>query len=254
MAGAWMTGKGDMQKGTFYNFNDRFGANGLQIMRDLLQTDPSFWGIIGGAVGTDIGATIASLSGFTNALYSMMEGDPSKEAWPLKVDDWVAPLKTVSSYKYADRMVYALQFGKWLDSHGRPTSDVGKIDAVFRTLIGVTDQAVDDQYVMRLTKKDEKARYDRAFNEYESQRRLAELAASNGDNEQANDYNKRAFFALTSRGVPTELWPKVFARDAVMNKDTIEKNRESYYRQYVPTTRQDAAREADRKIQQMKDK
>lgn len=254
MVGAYLTGKGDMQKGTFYNFNDRFGANGYQILRDMMQTDVTFYKVILGAVGTDIGNTLASLSGFTNAMYSMATGDPAKEAWPLKIDDWNAPLKTVSSWKYGDRLRYALAFGKWLDSHGRPTSDVSKIDAIFRTLIGVTDQRVDDMYLRTLTKKDEKAAFDRAFNTFEEESRKAEQAASNGDKQQADDYNKRAFFALTSKNVPIELWAKALQRRAVMNRDLIEKNNESYYLQYVPTNRQDAALEAYKKIQQMKDK
>lgn len=240
--------------GNFYNFNNRFNPNGLQVLRDVVQTDPKFWKILLGAMGSTVANEVASLSGFVNAMYSMMEGDPAKEAWPLKVDDWIAPLKNITSWKDGERLMYAISFGKWLDTHGRPVSDVSKIDAVFRTITGLTDQRIDDMYLKTLTMKDRKALYDKALAEFEHESRLAEQAASNGDEQQANDYNKRAFFALTSRGVPIELWPKALARRATMNRDTIEKNNESYYRQYVPTNLQDKAREADRKIQQMKDK
>lgn len=240
--------------GNFYNFNNRFNPNGLQVLRDVVQTDPTFWKILLGAMGTTVANEVASLSGFTNAMYSMMEGDPAKEAWPLKIDDWVAPLKNITSWKDGERLMYALGFGKWLDTHGRPVSDVSKIDAIFRTVTGLTDQRIDDMYLKTLTMKDRKAVYDKALAEFEHESRLAEQAASAGDEQQANDYNKRAFFALTSRNVPIELWPKALSRRATMNKDTIDKNNESYYRQYVPTNLQDKAREADRKIQQMKDK
>lgn len=238
--------------GNFYNFNNRFNPNGLQVLRDVVQTDPTFWKILLGAMGTTVANEAASMSGFVNAMYSMMEGDPAKEAWPLKVDDWVAPLKNITSWKDGERLTYALAFGKWLDTHGRPVSDVSKIDAIFRTVTGLTDQRIDDMYLKTLTMKDRKAIYDKALSEFEHESRLAEQSAAAGDVEQANDYNKRAFFALTSRNVPVELWPKALARRATMNKDTIDKNNESYYRYNVPTNLQDKAREADRKIQQMK--
>lgn len=240
--------------GNFYNFNNRFNPNGLQVLRDVVQTDPTFWKILLGAMGTTVANEVASMSGFVNAMYSMMEGDPAKEAWPLKIDDWMAPLKNITSWKDGERLTYALAFGKWLDTHGRPVSDVSKIDAIFRTVTGLTDQRIDDMYLKTLTMKDRKAIYDKAFQEFEHESRLAEKAAADGDKEQANDYNKRAFFALTSRNVPVELWPKALSRRATMNRDTIDKNNESYYRQYVPTNLQDKAREADRKIQQMKAK
>lgn len=252
--GALITGKGDTQAGTYYNFNNRLGANGIQIVRDLLQTDPNFWKIVMGASGTSLGNALGNLSGFANAMYSMIEGNPAKEAWPLKEADWIKGAETAASFKYAERLAYALAYHKWRDSHGRPVEKITAADAVFRTLTGVNDVNADDIFLKSLTKKDEQEMIKKATFEYQEQRRLAEQAAANGDKEQADDYNKRAFFALTSRGVPKEAWAKILAQDATINKETIEKNNEGYYRNMVPTYRQDAAREADRAIQQMKTK
>lgn len=249
---AYLTGFGDPQKGTFYNFNNRFNPNGLQVLRDMLQTDASFWKILTGATGTTVGNELASLSGFTNAMYSMMEGDPAKEAWPLKHDDWLAVVKNASSMNDLDRLVFAISYGKWRDKHGVPVSDVSIPDAIFRTLTGLTDQNVDDMFLKTLTTKDRQALYNRAFKEFEEESRKAEQAAANGDKEQADDYNKRAFFALTSRNVPIELWGKAISRRAQMNRDKIEKNNEGYYLRYVPTNIQGKALEAYRKIQQKK--
>jgi hypothetical protein len=246
---AYLTGLGDPQKGTFYNFNNRFNPNGLQVLRDVIQTDPSFWKILTGAMGSTVANEIASLSGFTNAMYSMIEGNPGKEAWPLMLDDWMKPLDSVSSWRDGERLYYAIAFGKWLDKHGRPVSDVGKIDAVFRTLTGLTDQRIDDMYLKTLTVKDRTAIYNKAFQEFEEQSILAERAAVAGDKEQADDYNKRAFFALTSRNVPVELWDKALTRRANSARDMIDKNNEGYYLRYVPADKQQQALEAFRKAQ-----
>lgn len=242
-------GGGDMSKGTFYNFNNRFNPNGLQVLRDVVQTDPTFWKILLGAMGSTVANEIGSLSGFVNAMHSMIEGDPAKEAWPLKMDDWLAPLQNVSSWSDGKKLYYGLAYGKWLDRHGAQVSDVSKPDAVFRILSGLTDQRIDDMYLKELTMKDRKVIYDEADHEYQEQRRMAERAAMDGDKEQADDYNKRAIFALTSRNVPTELWAKIMAKDAQINTDTIKQLDERYYRKLVPTNKQDQSLDAYKKMQ-----
>jgi len=244
---SYAIGHGDLQKGTFYNFNSRFNPNGLQVIKDLMSEDPKFWKIVLGASGTTVGKEIASLRPFTNAIYSMIEGNPAKEAWPLMADDWIAPLSVANSWSDYRRLQYALAYGKWLDSHGRPTSDVSKVDAFFRTITGLTDQRIEDKRIKDTSLKERTALYDEGGNEYLEQRRLAEQAVMNNDNKQANDYNKRAFFALTSRNIPIEAWGKYLARDASMNRDTLTTTDERYFLQFVPTDKQEAYREAFRK-------
>lgn len=230
--------------GNFYNFNNRFNPNGLQVLRDVFQTDPTFWKILLGAMGTTVGNVLASFSGFTNAAYSMMEGDPTKEAWPLKLDDWLKPLDNINAWSDVKRLRYALAFGQWLDKHGQPQSDVGKVDAIFRTVTGLTDQRIDDEYLMNLTMKDRKADYDSAGNEFLAQARLADEAIRNGDPQQADDYMKRAYFALTSNHVPVEAWGKYIARQADMNRDKIDVTRERYYLRFVPQNMQQQSLDA----------
>lgn len=248
--GALITGHGDAAKGTFYNFS-RYGGNGYQIFNDLRSDEP-FWKILGGAAGTDIGNTLASLDGFTNAMYSMLAGKKGEEAYPLTYEDWTAPLETIASLKYGDRLIYALRYGIWKDTHGRNIQEIGKADAVFRTLFGVDDTAIHDMFLKTQTTKDEKARFQEGINAFLEKSGLAEQAAANNDPQQANEFNKQAFFEMNRRGLPIEVQAQAIKRRAEMYKDLIDKNNETYYRRNVPTDRQDAAREADRFIQQNK--
>lgn len=242
-SGWWRSGKLDMHQGTFYNYNNRYGANGYQLIRDLLEPSSTYWKVLLGASGTSLANTLGSLSPFTYALKSAYN-DEQDNPFRLTIDDWKEGLRNINSFRYAERLIYAIEFGKWLDRHGRPTEDVGKIDAIFRTLLGTNDQKLDDTYLMSQTKQSEKENYATAAQDYQHYRRLAEQEAANGNDSQATAYNKNAFFVLASRGVPPEEVAKIFQQDAQLNKNTLDKNVESYYLKLVPTYRQEAARKA----------
>lgn len=234
MVGAYITGKGDMQKGTFYDFNNRFGPNGYQVFRDLLEDSPSFWKILTGAVGSKVGDTLSRLSPFVNVMYSQMETDPNKHTFKLTLDDWLRVGGSVNSWNMGTRMAYAEAFGKWYDRNGRPVSDVGKLDALFRTLTGLKDVVEDDIYLRNKIRKEQKQNWDRAVNDFERYARLADDAASAGNKKQADEYNKNAFFMLESANVPMEYYGKAIQRRAYMNRNTLNKNLDSYYLELVP--------------------
>lgn len=249
-SGWWRTGKWDMKNGTFYNYNDRYGANGYQILRDILEPSPVLWKIMLGAGGSTLANNLASLSPFVYAMKSAYNDDVNNP-FKLTVSDWFDGLKNINSVRYADRLVYALEFGKWLDRHGRPTDDaqIGKVDAIFRTLLGTNDQRIDDNYLKGLISKEEKTDYSTAAQDYQHYRRLAEEAARNGDQQQAIAYNKNAMFVLHSHGVPPEEASKIFAQDANLNRGSIQMTNDSFYKKLVPTYRQPAA---DKAYQQSK--
>jgi hypothetical protein len=242
-SGWWRTGHLDAEKGTFYNYNNRYGANGLQIVRDLMEPSSTYWKILMGAGGSTLANNLASLSGMTNAVYSSYF-DTKDNPWPVMQSDWEALARNINSYRYAERMVFALEYGKWIDRHGNPIQDIGKTDAVFRTLLGTQDVKVDDMYLMHQSEQDRKELYSRAEREYNEQRRLAEQAAAQGDRDNADSYNKRASFAITSRGIPSDVAAGIFSRYATQNKDLIDKVRDSYYLKKVPVDKQKAAEEA----------
>lgn len=249
-SGWWRTGHMDMSKGTFYNFNNRYGANGYQVLRDLLEPSPVLWKVLLGASGSTLANNLASLSPFVYAWKSAY-ADDSASPFKLTVSDWFDGLKNINSIRYGDRLVYALEFGKWLDRHGRPADDqsIGKVDAIFRTLLGVNDQRIDDSYLKSLISKEEKTDYSVAAQEYQHYRRLAEESAKNGDQEQAIAYNRNANFVLQRHGVPPEEASKIFAQDANLNKGSIQITNDSFYKKLVPTYRQPAA---DKAYQQSK--
>lgn len=242
-SGWWRTGNLDMSKGTFYNYNNRYGANGYQLLRDLLEGSPTFWQVVLGASGSTLSNNLASLSPLVYA-WKAAFNDEQDNPFRLTTNDWFDGLRNVNSLRYADRLRYAIEFGKWLDRHGRPQDDVGKIDAIFRTLLGVNDVNLDDLYLMRQIQKDERDNYAKAQQDFQHYRRLQNEAIENGDFEQAVAYGKNAIFALHSRGVPAEEASKIFRSDRTLSTNMKQQVYDSFYHKLVPQYRQGGASEA----------
>lgn len=245
MAGAYAsgwarTGSWDMSKGTFYNYNNRYGVNGYQLLRDLLEPSPILWKIILGASGSTIANTMQSLSPFVYAMSSSYN-DEQNAPFAVTMQDWKELAENFNSVRYADRLWHALQFGKWVDRHGRNIQDIGQVDAVLRTLLGTNDQKVDDAYLKTLIKEHERQDYSQAEKEYQHYRRLAEQAAMNNDPDQAKIFNRNAVSILHWYGVPPEQASKIFAQDANLNKNTLDQTNWSFYKKLVPVDRIGAA-------------
>jgi len=244
MLGATITGGMDMSKGTFYDFNNRFGPGGYQILRDLLEADTPFWKILTGAVGSKIGDTLSRLSPFTQAMYSQLQSDPNKKVFKLTMDDWYQAPDVINSWKMGRRMIYAEAYGKWLDSHGRPVNDIGKIDAMFRTLSGLRDVVEDDMYLRNKINKERQQNYLRAINDFEHYAYLGQQDALNGNRDQAIKHMTNAFFQLESAMVPLEMQAKAIQRLATMNRGTLAKNLDRFYLSLIPTDKRQIYNEA----------
>jgi hypothetical protein len=235
LSGWWRTGKLDPINGTFYNFNDRYGVNGLQVFRDVLEPSSTFWKILLGAGGSTFANYLASGSGLVNATYSAFT-DSQDNPWPLMFADWKAGLRNINSFRYSERLAYALAFHEWLGRHGEIVQqNVGEIDAIFRTLFGTTDVKISDGHLMQVSIDEREQMYKTARNEYYEQKRLANEAALNNDYNQADDYNKRAMFAIHSRHVPSEVAAEIFAGERNLHKPTIDKILDNYYSHRIPT-------------------
>jgi len=252
--GAYITGKGDFQKGNWYNFNNKIGANGLGVLKDLFRGDETVWKVLGGASGSAVGNAIAATDGFMKSAYSMMVGAQGDEAFPMKLDDWIEMAKIASTAKLADRLYYAYQFHKWIDTHGQAIHDVSMADAVWMALTGLSHQQSDDRFLKGWDKHDEDANTTKGTQGYFYNKRLAEQAAANGDVEQANDFNRRAFRELTWYGVPKEKWGQIIAQGARDYRDLIDQGDEKYYRRFVAEPRKDVAGEAYKATKQIEDK
>jgi hypothetical protein len=234
LSGWFRTGHWDMSKGTFYNFNDRYGANGYQLLRDLYDNSNTFWGIVLGASGSVMYNNLKSATPFVYA-WTSAYNDEQDNPFKLTISDWKNGLDNINSFKAGDRLAYAVQFGKWLDRHGRPQQDIGTIDAIFRTLLGTTDQKIDDLYLLHKIQQERTENYKQASYDYMENMRLQAEAIKNNDIEQAKDYGRRANFVLQSRQVPPEEAAKIFAQTRSLLQNQQDLTYDSFYHKLVPS-------------------
>lgn len=251
-SGWWRTGEGDMSKGTFYNYNNRYGNSGYQMLRDLLENSKNFWDIVLGASGSTISSNFKSLSPFVHAWVSAYN-DEQDNPFKLTLNDWKEGLRNVSSFRNAERFTYAIAFGKWLDRHGRPQQDIGQIDTIFRTLLGVNDVNLDDLYLMRQNMENRKDNYKKASEEYMHYRTLMDEAIKNGDNDQATQYGRDASFILKRYDVPADEASKIFSGERNRSRNTQDKIYDDFYKKSVPVSQQPALNEAYRARTQSKE-
>lgn len=244
--GALITGSGDVSQGNFYNWNDKVGANGFSPIREALRSNASLWKIIGGAAGSTIGNTITSADGWFHAMNSMLSGKTEEEAFPMKKEDWLDLANEVSSMSSARRMIYAFNYGKWLTKNEAYVGDTSKTNAVFMALTGLSPQEVDDKYVKSWTKTDEDSAQKDAVQKFTKNFRRAAQAAADDDQEQSQDYYRRAFNELKFAGYPLENYGKVVGQAAEGYENIIDRSDYSYYMKDVPEYRKDTAVETYR--------
>ncbi len=231
--------------GHLYTFSGKYGPSGIPLVQDFMKSDTTIWKILGGAAGSKAASTWQATDGFTNAMLSMLKGETGKEAFPMRLQDWTDPIKAgINSMSALDRLVYAIEFGKWINKHEQTGANVSIASAVWMTLSGTDLQSMNDQFLKRDTIKDEDTRWKTARAEFAEERHRAEDAAKNNDKTAADDYNTRAFAVLTRAGIPKERWGEAIAFAAKGWEDTIDANNRTYYQRFVPDDRKDAAQKA----------
>lgn len=236
LSGWWRSGNVDMSKGTFYNYNNRYGVNN-SIIKDLLEGDKTFWQFVLGASGSTLATNLSTVSPFVYAWKSAWN-DEQGAPFKISLSDWRNGADQIKSLKSIDRLTYALSFGKWLDSHGRPQQDVGAIDAIFRSVLGVNDVKLDDLNLLRQIKEDRTASYKQAAQDFLHYYRLRDQAVKNKDDAQATIYGNNALFVLKSRDLPIEEVAKILSQAKSLNTNTQDAAYDDFYNRAVPKSQQ----------------
>jgi len=231
---AMITGGGDIRKGTFLNFGQRYGSSGADIIKDALVSDKPWWRMAGGAVASTLSTALEQSDGFKTAMFSLMRDDD--KAVPLKVDDLIGPLKLFSSANNAFRSIGALETGRWMSRKGQLLEkDITPGMATFMGLTGMQPQSVADTrsytWLQQDRKNAEKYAEDvflKNFNSYLQ-------ALKDNNTTQAQDYLKTARATLVVTGYPLEKYSSLISRAAKGNETLISRLDFSYHLRNVPT-------------------
>ena len=217
MIGRLISGGGDYEKGTSYDFS-KFGVKGWDPIAEFTDVDTPLWKTISGAPGSTIANTWQRSSGFRNALMQMASGE-----YPLTGADVADMFKEVSSFSAADKTWVAIQTGKWLSNNSSILQDnIGWKDAIFRGLTGLTDVNIADLSIYKSIQDDRKDIIARMTSRYgkEFHRAMVSLSQEVPDEGAYENFMARAQFWL--KQLPVEDMARVVKEIAEQNKTLVE--------------------------------
>lgn len=205
---ALITGKGDLEKGNFYNVGPRYGVQGF----NQLWSDNVWWKLLGGASVSIFANTLTNMSPLALSIQAGIRGNPKEMDHPFKVEDALDVFKEVSSINAAWQVLTALNTGRWLSKNEGYQGNITAMNALFQGVTGLHNQKDDDAYHITQIRKseDEYQKYTEKMVIKEIRRGLND--SSNLDQNQANDYMRRAFGRMEWAGMSLEMRADVVSK------------------------------------------
>src|SRR6266852_4852497 len=206
--GAMVTGKGDLEKGNFYNVGPRYGIQGF----NQLWSDHTWWQLLGGAGVSIFSNTLASASPLALSIISGIRGNPKEMDHPFKVEDALDVFKEVSSINSSWQVLTALNTGKWLSKNEGYQGNVSTLNALFQGVTGLHGQEADDAYQITNIKKSEDDYQKWTEKEVIKEIRRGLMTSAAQDQNQSNDYFRRAFGRMEWAGMPLDMRAGVISK------------------------------------------
>jgi hypothetical protein len=252
MITALVTGEGDYKKGNFYNFGDRYSAQGFTQIREALWSNDPWWKILGGAGVSTIVNTIVNMHGFTKAMVSFARGDSGDARFKLTGDDVVDAGKEMSSVNASWRLITALNTGKWFSKNEANVMPVSQSNAIWMTLTGLSPQEQDDIYVKNNIIKSQEAVNKYALSKFIEEIHRAIQAREDNNPAQSLDYKRRAFSYLEAAGYPKE--KKLTAISIALKgwETRIDQTDWKYYLEETPSDKAAQRLQTYKELQKMK--
>lgn len=241
IATAYLTGGGDIKKGNWYNFGDRYGVQGFEFMRDFWRGDKNIMSIIGGAAGSKIAGVIASADPFYQFIMSGIRNEEG--AFKIKSGDFLGPLQEISSINNAWRTIAAINTGRFMSKHGIYLDDVSPINAFMMGITGLQPQRVTDLNTLAWSQKDRDELEKWAEKKFKENWHQA-LRIAKDQPDDAKDFFKRAFTYLWIGGIRDDKVSNILASASQDNLSLVNQIDWSYYVAKAPKDQQQKMYEA----------
>src|SRR5260370_34360746 len=137
---ALATGKGDLEKGNFYNVGPRYGIQGF----NQFWSDNVWWKIMGGASVSIFANTINNTSPLALSIISGLRADGNYH--PFKVEDALDIFKEVSSINAGWQVLTAMNTGRCLSKNEGFQGNITALNALFQGVTVLHNQKYDDAY------------------------------------------------------------------------------------------------------------
>jgi hypothetical protein len=239
-----------MTSGNWYNVGERFAnPGGISVLRDIIRGDKSFLETVVGAPFSIASNAIASADPFLMMTLSAIRGDG---AFKPKLEDFTGVFNEVTSVSSIIRLIGAMNTHKWLSKNEGYLGDVSTPNALFMTLTGLQPRELSDIQNMKWSAADEKKAQDLGIQRFIAESQKSYRERDRGNEDQADDYQRRAWAWMRWGGVPPDRYAEALAQAAQGSyKDIINRTKTDFYSRHVSPERQPNALDALEQFRQM---
>jgi hypothetical protein len=245
---ALITGQGSPRKGYWYNISDRYGVQGFELLREILRSDKGMWEIIGGAAFSTLKGAYEKSDGMWNAMISFIRDDGKH--YPLKVEDFIDPLREISTINNAWRLWGAVNTLKWLSKKDEFLGNTTVANAIFMTATGLQTTDIADMHLLSQSIKDKKEGEKYAEKQFMQDFRRGLQALYDGNLEQHKKFMARSSALLKIVDYPQDKIPGLISQASKTYESLRERIDWSFFIADAPDkAREERAKSFRRKLE-----
>lgn len=236
----FISGLGDMNKGKWLNWGDRLGPQGITPIQEALRTNPDVLKLMGGAGLSVIADVYKGADGLMRTISDMVYPRPGDSRWTMKAQDFIDPLRTVTTVNQIAKAVTAYRTGYWSNKSEGLTEKTSMPWAITQALSGLEPLSQGQLFQMQGISANWSKEVQGILKEASIEWQRALKAASNGDAKGEKEFRDRASYLLNDPRL-TEDQRRRFMSNALKGQETLlESARRNFYEnRNVPADKQD---------------
>lgn len=239
IAGVTGLAKWDAKKAVWYNVPERYGIQGLEVIRDNMRSDAGIIKSLSGAAGTTWTEGMNALDPFWQFAKSYV--DPADQQMPVTNNDIIQALKVPSGGNNAIKMITAINSGNIYSKKGDLTEQgISVPDAIFQYLTGLSHQKQSDQNLFTWDKQSQ-TKYDKdTLQHYIHEMEAAITAGEEKDGaDNAKVHFDKARNILRLRNYPEDMRAAAFSQAIQGKEPMVDRIVRNYYLKNVPAGKED---------------
>jgi hypothetical protein len=237
--------------GRAYNIGERFGSNGLDVIRDTIRGDKTFWRIATGPTGNMLLNAWGSVDGYVAALGNIFSDQDAQ--FHLTLEHMLEPLKVSNTGNAIMRGYEAYNTGAWLSRKGQLLEkDIGPLEAVLTSLTGVQPQSVAEIRAKSNIDEDRKTYLTKVEHQFIKEVERGLRAADNNDKSNADFFFTNARAILKRSNYPAELYGTLANKVRQELGTLADRTNMQMYIRNIPTDRAPDKLKTFQRIQELK--
>lgn len=222
--------------GNWYNIGPR---EGLQGLNNLVQEDPSYWKILGGASAT------LSFNTVNNGLYPIIYDAYNNGFRNLKLENFIDVFKEAQIVNSGWSTWVAMNTGKWINKNSDTIAETSKQNAAFMFLTGLREDTQSDLWPKESTVRNRQDLQKYATKQATLWINRSLLAQAENDPDTAKAFMDKALAWLPATDYPPDKAAHIIANVVRNNSQTLpDRVNFEFYIKKAPPSQQETLRKA----------